>query len=95
MLSDSFSIHTSISIEHGLEVISLHVTELRHGLPTIFSAEAILEGLQISMQENCFKFGDQFFKQIDGTRMVTSCACHHTTNYHGHKERKRCVKKTL
>ena len=48
----------------------------------------MLEGLQIIMKKYCFQFGDQFFKQIDGTSMITSCTFNFATSYYGCNRRK-------
>ena len=71
----------------------LCITEFSHELPAIFPIEAVLEGLQIVVQNTSFQFGDQFYDQIDGTSMGTYRSYYWATAYYGHKERKETLRK--
>jgi hypothetical protein len=76
---DAVSMYTSIDTNHALEVIAdfLRTNPMALGLP----AEAIIDGLELIMRWNIFRFGDTFWKQLTGTAMGTPPACVYATLY--------------
>jgi hypothetical protein len=77
---DAVSMYTKIDTDHALEEIAtfLRTHKLAKGLPT----EAIIDGLELIMRFNIFKFGDTHWKQRSGTAMGTPPACMYATLYY-------------
>ena len=79
---DAVGMYINIGTEHALKVIGdfirLYADEIDGlHLPQDF----ILAILKIVMERNIFKFGDTFWKQINGTAMGTSCAVNYAFLY--------------
>jgi hypothetical protein len=66
---DAVSMYTNIDTKHALRMMRTQVPA------------HILQGLQIVMENNVFKFGDTFWLQKDGTAMGTPLACMWATIY--------------
>jgi hypothetical protein len=91
--ADATSMYTNIDTTHAIEKIGEWLEQYKHELPKNFPTEKILEGLNIVMNNNIFKFGDEFFKQIAGTAMGTSAACMYAILYFAYHERRTLLTK--
>mmetsp|Transcript_1627 Transcript_1627/g.3754 ORF Transcript_1627/g.3754 Transcript_1627/m.3754 type:complete len:636 (-) Transcript_1627:2757-4664(-) len=76
---DATSMYTNICTDHALRVITTH---LRLHKP-VANIEAIINGLDILMRNNFFKFGDTYWHQLTGTAMGTPPAPDYATLYFG------------
>lgn len=82
-IADARSMYTMIDTDHALEVIT---TYLRTKHSSYGLIDPLIEALGIVMRNNIMKFGDSFYKQIDGTAMGTPVACVYATLYYACKE---------
>ena len=64
--ADAVSMYTNIPTSKGLKLISNY---LQHRFSQELPVKAIVEALDIVMNNNLFQFGDMFFKQNTGTAM--------------------------
>lgn len=78
---DAISMYTNIDTDHALAVIAefLRTSPLCADAPRA----AIVQGLEILMRNNIFKFGDTFWHQTEGTAMGTPPAPPYATLYFG------------
>ncbi len=58
-----------------------------------FLRDALLDALQIVMDNNVFEFGNEHFKQLMGKAMGTPVACIYATLYYGLHEGKLLLKR--
>ena len=71
---DVTSLYTNIPHELGLRAIKYWLEHESDEIPSRFSHEFILKGLQIILENNHFVFDDNFYLQIKGTAMGTKVA---------------------
>ena len=78
---DADSMYTNIDTNHALLTISLFLwsSPKFKGLPIT----AIMQGLEIIMKNNLFKFGDTHWLQTNGTAMGTPPSCVYAILYYG------------
>ena len=74
----------NIDTQHGIQVTQRFMN--RYGdrikdfnIPTDF----VIKCLNLIMKKNIFRFGDTYWKQINGTAMGTSCAVNYAFLYMG------------
>ena len=78
---DIVAMYPSIEIDDAFEHIAAYL-EL-HDDCTYDQAQAILSALTLVMKRNCFRFGDTFWHQTDGTAMGTPPAPSFASLYYG------------
>ena len=73
--------YTNMGTEHALKYISwfLRTSPLYNDM----KIESVVTALEIVIQNNIFKFGDTYWRQISGTAMGTSPGCDYATIYYG------------
>lgn len=91
--ADAVSMYTNIDSTHALQVLQNLLDENKNLLPENFPTNALLDALQIIMDNNVFEFGSEHFKQRMGTAMGTPVACIYATMYYGLHERKLLLEK--
>ena len=72
LTADAVIMYTSINTNHAMRLISNHLrlceaTSKEKNIP----AAALIEGLNILMRCNAFRFGDTYWRQLSGTAMGT------------------------
>ena len=67
--ADATSMYTNIKTGPALETISAYLRE--NSSKFSYPTEALIEALHIVFQNNFFKFGDTYWKQVSGTAMGT------------------------
>ena len=85
--TDATSMYTNISTEEGIKVIKKYLETFGHETGEDLPIDLICALLEIVMTTNIFKFGNSWWKQIDGTAMGTPCACIYSMLYFGYFER--------
>ena len=72
--SDAKSMYTNIDTEPALLEISKYLRDSWPGNFSHYNPSTLIEALEIVFQNNLFKFGDTFWRQISGTGMGISPA---------------------
>ena len=80
---DIVAMYPSIQIHDAFEKIASYFTTLDTTIYPPNLINAILSALQLIMTRNCFRFGDTFWLQKDGTAMGTPPAPSFATLYYG------------
>lgn len=80
---DITAMYPSIQIQDAFEKIALFLDTLDASLCPPELATAILAALHLVMTRNCFRFGDTYWLQKDGTAMGTPPAPSFATLYYG------------
>lgn len=80
---DIVAMYPSIQIEDAFEKIATFLDTLDPTICPPALATAILSALHLTMTRNCFKFGDTYWLQKDGTAMGTPPAPSFATLYYG------------
>lgn len=78
---DIVAMYPSINLEDAFERIQHFL--IHHDLCTGVDANPIVEALELIMKRNCFRFGDTYWLQTDGTAMGTPPAPSFATLYYG------------
>ena len=83
--ADAVSMYTNIDTSYAINAIQnfLRSQEQFKYLPL----KAIIEAIDIIMNNNIFQFGDCYFHQLTGTTMGTPPACCYATIYYAVKEK--------
>ncbi|KZS06494.1 Uncharacterized protein APZ42_030036 [Daphnia magna] len=77
--ADATSMYTNIDTPHALAVLP----RLLRNHFTVTKVRLVLRAIEIIMTSNCFKFGDLYFQQLNGTAMGTPPAPAYATLYFG------------
>jgi hypothetical protein len=83
--SDAISMYTNIDTKHALKILK-HFIYKHHNFSTLHEKSAVLEGLEMIMNNNIFQFGDTYWQQLNGTAMGVSPACVYATLYYAAHE---------
>ena len=78
---DAIGMYTNISTSHGLATLEKFIKKHEHKIKKHFPTDFIIQLLQIVMENNIFRFGDLWFKQLNGTAMGTISAVKYATLY--------------
>jgi hypothetical protein len=81
---DAVGMYCNIDTDHGIEVTEEFMRRYSDQLDDFdIPKEFIIRCLRIVMKMNIFRFGDTFWKQVNGTAMGTSCAVNYAFLYMG------------
>ena len=88
--SDATSMYSNIDPAEALPVLEAYLNEFSHELNDTVrnQMKLLVELTRLVMQNNVFKFGSTWWKQLVGTAMGTSCACIYATVFFAYFERK-------
>jgi hypothetical protein len=79
--SDAVSMYTNIDTNHAIRQICEFVLTTDYGRRAGIDTFALIQGLELVMYNNIFKFGDTFWLQLTGTAMGTPPAPNYATLY--------------
>ena len=79
--ADAVSMYTNIDTKRAINVIALYLKQNEALFPDVPTA-AVIEALEIVMNNNVFRFGDTTWHQLKGTAMGTPPAPPYATLYY-------------
>jgi hypothetical protein len=85
--SDATSMYTNIDPEEGIETVRSYLSTYNKEIKEQVDVSYICDLLYLVMNNNIFKFGNTWWKQLVGTAMGTPCACIYATLFFGWFER--------
>ena len=84
---DAIGMYTNINTQHGLITLEKFIRKHHYKIKQHFPIDLVILLLKIVMENNIFRFGDLWFKQLNGTAMGTIAAVKYATLYCAlHKE---------